>query len=89
MRNDRSDYALDDAPPKMNADPLVDPTGSARTTPRQPNPVDRRRSRRSEAPLDLIASIDGEARLPPQAAAVLAKIIRAELGRRADDEQAS
>ena len=89
MRNDQSDSALDDAPPKISADPLVDSTGSAPTTPRQLNPVDRPRSRRSEAPLGLIANIDGEARLPPQAAAVLAKIIRAELGRRADDEQAS
>ncbi len=89
MRNDQSDSVVDDSPPKISADPLVDSTGSARTKPRQPNPVDRRRSRRSEAPLDLIANIDGEARLPPQAAAVLAKIIRAELGRRANDEQAS
>lgn len=88
MRNDQSDSALDDSPPKRNANPLMDSTESARTKPRQPNPVDRRRSCRSEAPLDLIANIDGEARLPPQAAAVLAKIIRAELGRRADDEQA-
>ncbi|MDQ2838477.1 MAG: hypothetical protein M3Y89_13865 [Actinomycetota bacterium] len=89
MRNDQSDSALDDAPPKISAYPLVDSTGSSRTKPRQANPVDRRGSRRSEAPLDLVANIDGEARLPPQAASMLAKIIRAELGRRADDEQAS